>query len=361
MDWINCKSPIDSPSFSGNISIGAGSAVGTLDVFSDSSASSPSLTAISRVVTSNSAASIGMYVEQQRYNRDVLVLRQIQTGAPANLLTATSADGGIFVVKGNGFVGLGTSAPGAALDLLSDPSASAPGASGLFRAVTSNNATQIAAYIEQQRYNQDVLVLRQIQTSAPADLINATSADGGVFVVTDAGNVGVGTSSPMYTLHVNGSVAGASAYNNLSDARLKKNVRRISSALSIIDRIQGVQFDWRSPADRKVGRTFNLPMDVPQVGFIAQDLSRVLPEAVTVASGPEAIMSVQESKVVPVLVEAVKELKAANENQVAKIDRLTSQLVAQVALSSRYAADLRKVEVRLDLLQAKSGIRTAVN
>ena len=151
-------------------------------------------------------------------------------------------------------------------------------------------------------------------------------ADGEKMRITASGNVGIGTTSPSYTLHVNGSVAGTSAYNNLSDARLKKDVTPLVGGLALISQLQPVRFDWRSEDEREVGKEFNLPSG-KQIGFIAQDLGKVLPEAVSTAKGKDAIMSVAESKVVPVLVAAVKELKAANDNQAAEIDRLESRVV----------------------------------
>ena len=136
------------------------------------------------------------------------------------------------------------------------------------------------------------------------------------------GNVGIGTASPSYTLHVNGSVAGTSAYNNLSDRRLKKDIRPIQDALSIVDQLQGVRFNWRSVTERSIGKGASLPIGTPQVGFIAQDVQKVLPEAISVANDNDRTLSVAESKVVPVLVEAVKELGAANRKQAAQIYRL---------------------------------------
>ena len=130
--------------------------------------------------------------------------------------------------------------------------------------------------------------------------------------VTGSGDVGIGTTSPSYTLHVNGSVAGVGAYNNLSDARLKKNVVPIRGAMARVNRLQGVYFDWRRPAERLMGEGVNLPVNQRQIGFLAQDLKNVLPEAVSVASDKAQTMSVAESKVVPLLVEAMKELQAAN-------------------------------------------------
>jgi hypothetical protein len=153
-------------------------------------------------------------------------------------------------------------------------------------------------------------------------------------VLTNAGQVGIGTGAPSYTLHVNGSVAGTSAYNNLSDARLKKNVHPISGALSLVQHIQGVQFNWREVWERSVGQGLKLPTSDPQLGFIAQDLQKILPQAVSTAAGKDAIMSVAESKIVPVLVEAVKELneensslREANERQASELNAIRAKIV----------------------------------
>ncbi len=74
------------------------------------------------------------------------------------------------------------------------------------RFVSSNNNDQPLMYLEQQRFNKDLLTLRQIQTSASGYLINATSADGGTFTVDYAGNVGIGVTTATAKLHVNGSI-----------------------------------------------------------------------------------------------------------------------------------------------------------
>jgi len=128
--------------------------------------------------------------------------------------------------------------------------------------------------------------------------------------IKDSGNIGVGTTSPSYKLHVNGSVAGTSAYNNLSDVRLKKDVGPIVNAMAIVERLRGVRFRWRAGSERTVGADFDLPIEKPQLGFLAQELQTALPEAVIVAPGDDAIMSVEETKVIPVLVEAIKQQQA---------------------------------------------------
>lgn len=153
-----------------------------------------------------------------------------------------------------------------------------------------------------------------------------------------SGQLGVGGWSTAYTFQVNGTAGGTSAWQSSSDQRLKKNIRPLINALAMVTQLQGVRFDWRLPSERLVGKSLELPTDEPQIGFIAQDLKKVLPEVVSVSHDHEALMSVAESKLVPVLVEAVKELKAANDNQ---------------------AAELQDLKIKVSTLERHAGTRTA--
>src|SRR5262249_33223743 len=123
-----------------------------------------------------------------------------------------------------------------------------------------------------------------------------------MIIVGDSGQVGIGTSAPAHTLHVNGDVA-ANAFPLLSDGRYKTNVEPIVRALEKIGQMHGVSFDWRAgdlPDMRfEKGR---------QLGFVAQDLKAALPEAVS--EDADGRYSVAYSKVVPVLVEGIKEQQA---------------------------------------------------
>lgn len=76
-----------------------------------------------------------------------------------------------------------------------------------------------------------------------------------------------------------------------SDERLKSAIRPLTGALSTICELRGVHYTMS-------GR--------PQVGFIAQEVQRVVPEAVTHADSNT--LAVDYSRIIPLLVEAVKEL-----------------------------------------------------
>lgn len=149
----------------------------------------------------------------------------------------------------------------------------------------------------------------------------ATSGITRVFL-NSAGSLGIGTATPSYTLHVNGSVAGTSAYNNLSDVRLKKDVTEVRGGLALIEKLRGVRFRWRKPEEREIGKDFSLPVNESQVGFIAQEVEPVLPEAVTHTK--DGIYSIQESKIVPAVVEAIKE----QQTEIADLSRTVAALQA---------------------------------
>ncbi|HMW51541.1 MAG TPA: tail fiber domain-containing protein [Rhodocyclaceae bacterium] len=83
----------------------------------------------------------------------------------------------------------------------------------------------------------------------------------------------------------------------VSDRRLKDNVREIGDALDKLSRLHGVHFDWREGAPSGVGR--------PAAGLIAQDVEGVLPEAV--ALGPDGWKGIDTTAVLALLVQAVKE------------------------------------------------------
>ena len=90
------------------------------------------------------------------------------------------------------------------------------------------------------------------------------------------------------------------AYNS-SDVRLKDNIQVIKGSLDKIDGIRGVEFDWneKSPGwARERGH---------DVGVIAQEVEKVLPEVVQERTN--GYLGVDYKRIIPLLIESVKELK----------------------------------------------------
>ena len=116
---------------------------------------------------------------------------------------------------------------------------------------------------------------------------------------------GVGTAA-------SGTTGEIRATNNItafysSDKRLKENIVNIPNALDKLMDINGVEFDWSSEYMEAHGGQDDLFNRKHQVGVIAQEVEKVLPEIV--ADRPDGYKAVRYEQLVPLLIEAIKELK----------------------------------------------------
>jgi len=103
-------------------------------------------------------------------------------------------------------------------------------------------------------------------------------------------------------------------YTTPSDHRLKHNITSLDSCISRVKNIEGVAFDF----DPETAPDLRLPED-HQVGLIAQEVEQVLPEAVR--TGSDGYKRVDYTKLVPVLVNAIKEQQHVIEQQAKSIDQ----------------------------------------
>lgn len=123
-----------------------------------------------------------------------------------------------------------------------------------------------------------------------------------------SGNVGIGTTSPGYKLHVNGTAYATGAAGALSDRRHKKNIETLrDGALDLVARLRPVTFEWKQPTDDG--------MQGVQLGFIAQEVETVLPQVVLTQPDTDRTKGLKPAVLIPVLVKAIQE-------QQAQIDRL---------------------------------------
>jgi hypothetical protein len=111
----------------------------------------------------------------------------------------------------------------------------------------------------------------------------------------------------------------ADTFITASDSRFKKNIVGLTNALASISSLRGVRYDWRK--DEFPERNFS---SQNQIGFIAQELETIFPEMVF--TDEKGYKSVDYARLTPVLVEAIKELKAINEVLTEKNDRMEARL-----------------------------------
>ncbi len=86
-------------------------------------------------------------------------------------------------------------------------------------------------------------------------------------------------------------------YGQSSDATLKENINILDSSLEKLMGIRGTEYDWKEGNKSYSGH---------DIGVIAQDVEKVLPEAVS--TKPDGTKGVHYNKLIPLLIEAVKDL-----------------------------------------------------
>jgi hypothetical protein len=134
----------------------------------------------------------------------------------------------------------------------------------------------------------------------------------GKFAVTGASNF-------AGNVHVNGNItaSGSITPNNPSDRRLKKNVQPLQGSLDKILALKGATFEWKDPAKHanQTGR---------QVGFIAQEVEKVLPELVgSSADGYKNLLQLRG--VDAMFVESIRTLKTENDELRGRLETLEKQ------------------------------------
>lgn len=151
-------------------------------------------------------------------------------------------------------------------------------------------------------------------------IVNGTDDDP-VIAKPDGGAGQVAVDDPFYVSN-NAYINGELWYNTLtaaSDGRWKKDVKPLTDSLSKVIKLQGVDFYWNTKdfPDKNFNNT-------KQIGFIAQEVRKIVPEVVSVDQ--DGFQGVSYEKLTPVLVEAIKEQNKILNDQQKQIDELIKQI-----------------------------------
>lgn len=135
---------------------------------------------------------------------------------------------------------------------------------------------------------------------------------GGQFSASQGSNgVGVYGNGTGYDFYAAGS---GTDYGSSSSVRWKKNICEIPDALKKLNSLRGVYFDWDAGHGGKRG-----------VGFIAEEVGKVLPEIVDYESNGIDATGMDYSKMTPLLLQAIKELSDRVDNLQKEIITLKKQ------------------------------------
>ncbi|MBK8808401.1 MAG: tail fiber domain-containing protein [Bacteroidales bacterium] len=120
--------------------------------------------------------------------------------------------------------------------------------------------------------------------------------------------------SYTYDLEIAGSFKTTKIYH-ASDARWKTNINTINNALDAVLSMRGVTYEWKK--DEFKDKNFS---SGTQIGLIAQEVEKVLPELVN--TGADGYKAVEYANIVAVLIEAIKEQQKQISAQNTEIQQL---------------------------------------
>ena len=138
---------------------------------------------------------------------------------------------------------------------------------------------------------------------------NATSATTATNVVGTSGRVlynnDTNTTTTSSNLQFDGTnlTVGGDITAFASDERLKTNIKPIENALEKVLSLSGFTYNFN-----EIGESLGFNKEITHVGVSAQQIQAVLPEAVAPAPANNDYLTVKYEKIVPLLIEAIKEL-----------------------------------------------------
>ena len=238
--------------------------------------------------------------------------------SPIYLRTVTAGQSGTtdrtqstkMTILGSGNVGIGTASPGVGLHISNssypqleiDDAASRGWGFG----VTSSNffVRDITGSADVMSFNPSGYV--GINVAAPDRQFQVSTALAAGYVVATwyKSATAANATSNYYMTFVSGGTedghiwndgSGVLAFAQASDKKLKTNIRDSIHGIDTVMKIRPVTFDWIDKPHKNVN------------GFIAQELEQVLPTAVS--DGPDGYKVISTSQFIPILTQAIKDLK----------------------------------------------------
>ena len=221
---------------------------------------------------------------------------RIRPGAPTSSLD----------ISASGNVGVGTGAPAALLSVFKNQAtgteirvdnANAAGFAGLYLnggfSLTTGGLVQ---------YNNTTGAKNLFVGTGGSDPVHlGTNNSIRMTVLATSGNVGIATTAPTDTLSVNGTASkpGGGSWAVFSDERLKTIKGRYTRGLSAALQLQPIRFEY------KRNNTLGLKSETENIGFGAQALQEIIPEAVT--RNANGYLQVNNDPILWTMLNAIKE------------------------------------------------------
>ena len=205
---------------------------------------------------------------------------RIRPGAPTSSID----------IAANGNVGIGTASPGLHLDVIASSTTDFTNTNTYPAGVgNSSNKKVVFGYDET---GEDIGLIQSVQIGTGFKNLSVNP---------NGGNVGIATTAPTATLSVNGTAnkPGGGSWDIFSDERLKDIKGRYTAGLNAVMRLQPLRYTYKpnNPLGFKADREY--------VGFGAQSLQKVVPEAVS--RNANGFLQVNNDAILWTMLNAIKE------------------------------------------------------
>jgi len=242
-------------------------------------------------------------------------IRDVTGGSRLSLRIRPGAPTSSVDIAANGNVGVGTASPHARIDVKQIEDTFIGGLQ--LRRSTTNDTWAVATGSDNNLY---------FGFANDASLADAAADFGtGTMILTTAGRVGINTNAPDQRLSVNGdaSKSGGGSWLSFSDERLKNIKGNFNSGLKAVMQLQPLRYQYRE--NNAVGVTPN----GEHIGFSAQAVQKVIPEAVTSTS--TGYLMVNNDPIIWTMLNAIKE----QQQQIEQLKQEVRQLRANRRTTSR--------------------------
>jgi hypothetical protein len=253
---------------------------------------------ISATTSSDTTTSIVLVANQSTGNQSPFIDSGLSYNANTNALTAST-----FVGTLSNLLTLNTSGTG----LSGSTSYNNSGAATFTvtsNATSANTASTIVARDDSNNFSAGTITAALTGNATSA----STAADlsfGSANQVVFKNSSNTATTSSNLTFDGTNLSVGGDITAFASDERLKENIQPLENALDKVLALNGFTYSFN-----EIGQSLGFDGLVRYVGVSAQQVQAVLPEAVKPAPVDSNYITVQYEKLVPLLIEAIKELKA---------------------------------------------------
>ena len=234
-------------------------------------------------------------------------VRDVTSGSRLPLRIRPGAPTSSLDIAASGNVGIGTGSPTTARLVIDGTS----GATGLD--LSSDDLYADLRVIRNTLNGTDKDLYLQFLAGAGTK-IHLFSNNAETMTVT-GGQVGIGTTAPTATLSVNGTAnkSGGGSWDIFSDERLKTIKGRYNRGLNAVMQLQPLRYEY------KPDNALNISSNGEHIGFGAQSVQKVIPEAVTTNNG---YLQINNDPIIWTMLNAIQEQQKQIEQLKAEVRRL---------------------------------------